>query len=124
MSVITRGVRNAFRNTIRTGSVIALLGIASALALAMLLANQAVKAKITDLKKSSATTLTVNAAGSFGGEGGGEPLTAADIDKVKKLANVSEVGAVMSSGGGMFRVSRNSESGTTQVQAPTSDVQL
>jgi putative ABC transport system permease protein len=127
MSTVTRGVRNAFRNPIRTGSVIALLGIATALALALFLANQAVKAKITDLKSHAATTLTINSAGAFGGEGGGEPLTTADVDKVKALANVSEVGAIMSSGGGMFRVfggSQGTAQAQAQAQAPTSNVNL
>ncbi len=127
MSTITRGVRNAFRNPIRTGSVVALLGIASALALALLLANQAVKAKIVALKQSSATTLTVNAAGAFGGEGGGEPLTTTDLNKVKALANVAAVGALDGTGGGMFRISRGADSsgtGGTQLQVPTSQVQL
>ncbi|HSX00682.1 MAG TPA: ABC transporter permease, partial [Candidatus Saccharimonas sp.] len=124
MGVIIRGVRNAFRNWIRTVSVVALLGISSALGLALYLANQAVQTKVTQLKSSAATTLSINPAGVFGGEGGGEPLTAADVTKVQGIAGVSEVGAIMTSGGGMFRVFRNSGTATAQVQAPTSEVQL
>jgi putative ABC transport system permease protein len=118
MSVITRGVRNAFRNGIRTASVIVLLGIASALALALLLANQAVKAKVTDLKKSAATTLTVRPAGSFGQEGGGDPLTTADITKLQGIAHVTSVGANLAAG------QRISFSAGQQPQIPTSDVSL
>jgi putative ABC transport system permease protein len=125
MSTVTRGARNAFRNPIRTASIIALLGISTALALALFLANQAMKTKVTELKASAATTLTINAAGSFGGEGGGEPLKAEDITKVKNLANVSEVGAVMTAGGGMFRVSPGSgPGGTAQATVPKSEVAL
>jgi len=127
MSTVTRGARNAFRNPIRTASIIALLGISTALALALFLANQAMKTKITDLKASAATTLTVNAAGSVGGEGGGEPLTTADLAKVKSLSHVSEVGAMMSGGGGMFRISSSAGAGgqaQNQIQVPTSNVSL
>jgi putative ABC transport system permease protein len=118
MSVITRGVRNAFRNGIRTASVVVLLGIASALALALLLANQAVKAKVTDLKKSAATTLTVRPAGSFGQEGGGEPLGTGDVTKLQSIAHVTAVGANLSSG------QRVSFANGQQPQIPTSDVSL
>jgi putative ABC transport system permease protein len=118
MSTITRGVRNAFRNGIRTASVVVLLGIASALALALLLANQAVKAKVADLKKNAATVLTIRPAGSFGQEGGGEPLTAADITKLKTLAHVSSVGANLASG---VKISRGTDG---QPTIPTSDVSL
>ncbi len=125
MSTVTRGARNAFRNPIRTASIIALLGISTALALALFLANQAMKVKMTDLKKSAATTLTVNAAGSFGEEGGGEPLKSADLTKVKSLDHVSEVGAIMTAGGGMFKISSGAGgNGAIQAQIPTSNVQL
>jgi putative ABC transport system permease protein len=123
MSTITRGARNAFRNGIRTASVIVLLGIASALALALLLANQAVKAKVADLKKSAATTLTVRPAGQFGGEGGGDPLKTDDVTKLQGLAHVSSVGANLGSGGA--RVARSTDgAGNSTFQAPTSDVAL
>jgi putative ABC transport system permease protein len=119
MSVITRGMRNAFRNSIRTASVITLLGISSALALSLLLANQAVKAKVVDLKKSAATVLTLRPAGQFGGEGGGDPLKTADVTKVQSLANVSSVGAILASG-----PVRVGTSAGGKFEAPTSDVSL
>ncbi|HEY6736962.1 MAG TPA: FtsX-like permease family protein [Candidatus Saccharimonadia bacterium] len=125
MGTIIRGVKNAFRNLIRTGSVIVLLGISTALALSLFLANQAMKAKVADLKASAATTLTINAAGSFGDQGGGEPLTSADVTKVAQVSGVSQVGAIMNSGGGGFRVAVSSSGGAaSQVQAPTSQVNL
>ncbi|HVQ43952.1 MAG TPA: FtsX-like permease family protein [Candidatus Saccharimonadia bacterium] len=119
MSTVTRGVRNAFRNAVRTSSVVLLLGVASALALALLLANQAVRTKITDLKRSAATTLTVRPAGSFDGEGGGEPLTTADTAKLKALAHVQAVNQTLGLGGG-----RATFSAGGQVEVPTSNVSL
>ncbi len=120
MSTVVRGARNAFRNGIRTASVIALLGISTALALSLMLANQAVKAKIVDLKKSAATTLTLRPAGQFGGQGGGEPLTTADLDKVKALANVSSATASLQVGG----PTRASFGARGDFQAPVSHVSL
>jgi putative ABC transport system permease protein len=120
MSTVTRGVRNAFRNFIRTGSIIVLLGISTGGGGARVLGPPPDQTKVTDLKAHAATTLTVNSAGAFGGEGGGEPLKTDDVTKVKSLSNVAEVGAIMTSGGG-FRVSRDAGG---QIQAPTSNVSL
>ena len=76
MSVLARSVGNAFRNKVRTAAVVAVLAVAIGLALAMLVANQAVGAKVQELNASVGTVLTVNPAGGQGFEGGGEPLTA------------------------------------------------
>lgn len=91
MSVLARSVGNAFRNKIRTTAVVAVLAVAIGLALAMLVANQAVAAKVTELNASVGTTLTVNPAGGQGFEGGGEPLTAQQATTAAAVANVTEV---------------------------------
>ncbi|BCW09879.1 ABC transporter permease [Arthrobacter sp. NtRootA4] len=91
MSVLARSVGNAFRNKIRTAAVVAVLAVAIGLALAMLVANQAVGAKVQELNASVGTTLTVNPAGGQGFEGGGEPLTAAEAGTVASVANVTSV---------------------------------
>lgn len=57
--------------------MVAVLAVAIGLALAMLVANQAVGAKVQELNASVGTVLTVNPAGGQGFEGGGEPLTGA-----------------------------------------------
>ena len=75
MSVLARSVGNAFRNKVRTAAVVAVLAVAIGLALAMLVANQAVTGKVAELNASVGTVLTVNPAGGQGFEGGGEPLT-------------------------------------------------
>ncbi|WP_144662384.1 ABC transporter permease [Paenarthrobacter nicotinovorans] len=91
MSVLARSVGNAFRNKIRTAAVVAVLAVAIGLALAMLVANQAVGAKVQELNASVGTTLTVNPAGGQGFEGGGEPLTTAQAQTAASVTNVTSV---------------------------------
>ena len=91
MSVLVRSVGNAFRNKVRTGAVVAVLAVAIGLALSMLVANQAVAAKVTELNASVGTVLTVNPAGGQGFEGGGEPLTAAQAATAAAVPNVTSV---------------------------------
>lgn len=92
MSVLARSVGNAFRNKVRTAAVVAVLAVAIGLALAMLVANQAVGAKVQELNASVGTVLTVNPAGGQGFEGGGEPLTA---EQAATAADVPDVTAVV-----------------------------
>ncbi|HKU01498.1 MAG TPA: FtsX-like permease family protein [Arthrobacter sp.] len=91
MSVLARSVGNAFRNKVRTAAVVAVLAVAIGLALAMLVANQAVGAKVEELNASVGTVLTVNPAGGQGFEGGGEPLTASQAATAAGVPNVSAV---------------------------------
>lgn len=91
MNVVTRGVRNAFRNTIRTSSIVAILGLSIGLALAMLVARQAVGDKITSVKGSVGNTISISPAGARGFEGGGEALTADELAKVATLTHVTGV---------------------------------
>lgn len=91
MSVLARSVGNAFRNKVRTAAVVAVLAVAIGLALAMLVANQAVTGKVAELNASVGTVLTVNPAGGQGFEGGGEPLTSAQAATAAAVPNVSTV---------------------------------
>lgn len=88
MGFITRGIRNALRNPIRTGSIVVILGLSTGLALTMLLARQAVSAKIESVKSSIGNTITISPAGAQGFEGGGEPLTNAVLAPVAGQAHV------------------------------------
>lgn len=88
MSVVSRGVRNAFRNGLRTGAVVLILAISIGLSLSMLVANKAVEGRIADLKTEVNRTVIVNPSGSRGFEGGGEPLTTADLDKMRDIAHI------------------------------------
>ncbi|MDB5164462.1 MAG: transporter permease, putative transport system permease protein [Candidatus Saccharibacteria bacterium] len=88
MNVITRGIRNAFRNTIRTVSIVTILGLSIGLSLAMLVAHQAVGEKINSVKASVGNTVSISPAGARGFEGGGNALTADQLSKVKSQAHV------------------------------------
>jgi putative ABC transport system permease protein len=95
MNVASRGIRNAFRNKIRTFSIVIILGLSIGLALAMLIARQAVQEKIDTVKSSIGNTVSISPAGVRGFEGGGEPLTTDQIAKVSKLANITKVTQVL-----------------------------
>jgi len=88
MNVLSRGVRNAFRNSTRTISVVVILGLSIALALSMLLAHQAVNKKIDTVKSSVGNTITIAPAGFRGGLGGGNPLTESQLSSISSLPHV------------------------------------
>lgn len=91
MNVVSRGIRNAFRNSIRTFSIVLILGLSIGLALIMLVARQAVEDKIQSVKTSIGNTISISPAGVQGFQGGGEPLTVDQLSKVKTLAHVTGV---------------------------------
>lgn len=91
MNAVTRGFRNAFRNMIRTFSIVIILGISVGLSLSMLVARQAVADKITTVKSSIGNTISVSPAGARGFEGGGEALTVEQMNSISKISNVSSL---------------------------------
>lgn len=97
MNAATRGVRNAFRNSIRTFSIVVILGLSVGLALAMLVARQAVQEKIESVKTSIGNTITISPAGFRQSEGGGEPLTNEQMNAVTKLPNIISLRQSLSS---------------------------
>ena len=97
MSSIRRGANNAFRNTTRTLSIVAILGISLSLALVMLLSLQAVKNKIASVQASGDTTITITPAGSFGGfGGGGNPFTEGQVATIAQTTHVVGIAATLS----------------------------
>lgn len=96
MNGFWRGVKNAFRNKIRTVSIILILGLSMGLALSMLVAQQAVTEKISAVKSSVGNTVSVSPAGARGFEGGGNPLTSEDVAKVSDLSHVTSVTKTLS----------------------------
>lgn len=96
MNPLTRGVRNTFRNGIRAFSIIAILAVIIGLALAMLIARGAVNDKIASVKSSIGNTITVSPAGVRGFEGGGTPLTSADVAKIAATAHVASTVSTLS----------------------------
>lgn len=95
MNVITRGMRGALRSPVRSGAIIALLAISIGLILAMLVARTSVNAKISEVKATTATALTINPAGIKDGMGGGNPLTADQVATIKNTAHISSVSAIL-----------------------------
>jgi putative ABC transport system permease protein len=95
VSATARGIKNAFRNAIRSVSITAILALTIALALVMLLSMKAVQARIDDVKGSVGNTLTVTPAGARGFQGGGEPLTTAQIAKIEATPHVKAVSATL-----------------------------
>jgi putative ABC transport system permease protein len=95
MSTIVRGVRNAFRNTIRTGGVTVILALSVGLALVMLLSLKTVQSRIATVQSSVGNNITISPAGARGFEGGGTPLTGANADSVRAIAHVSSVKATL-----------------------------
>jgi len=91
MNIISRGIRNAFRNTIRSGSIIIILALSIGLVIAMLAARQAVQDKIASVKANTGNTITVSPAGVRGFDGGGNPLTSDQLAKVAKIGHVTKV---------------------------------
>jgi putative ABC transport system permease protein len=91
MAVVRRGVKNAFRNLIRSVSVVAILALAISLAVIMLLSRKAVEGRIEQVKGEVGTTITVTPAGSRGFAGGGEPLTAQQISTMGSTPHVQSV---------------------------------
>ena len=123
MNSFSRGARNAFRNGVRTVSVVLILALAIGLALAMLVARAAVQTRIDSVKASIGNTITITPAGmrAFGGGGlvvsgtasyrtgsdglpvqtspqlpQGNTLTTDDLAKVKKVAHITAVNATLS----------------------------
>ena len=96
MSTVQRGVKNAYRNAIRTFSIVLILAISFSLALVMLLAVQAVNQRTASVSKSVGTLVTITPAGSQGFNGGGNPLTTNDITKVAATKNVTSVASSVS----------------------------
>jgi putative ABC transport system permease protein len=89
-------MRNAFRNKIRTFSIVLILGLSIGLALAMLVARASVEDKIQSVKTSIGNTVSISPAGARGFEGGGEPLTADQLSKVASISNVKSVTQTLS----------------------------
>lgn len=91
MGVINRGYKNAFRNGVRSLSVILILAISIGMSLVMLMSLRAVQNKIEDVKSSIGNTISISPAGIRGFEGGGELLTEENISKISEIDGAEKV---------------------------------
>jgi putative ABC transport system permease protein len=131
MNTVSRGIRNAFRNTMRTVSIVAILGLSMGLALAMLIANKAVSNKIESVKASVGNTVTVAPAGYSGFSQVNNSLTTSELSKVSSLAHVASVNETLTdrlstigSTTSSFGPGGNSSAGSTAKTSLTSPVTL
>lgn len=88
-------MRNALRSPIRSGAIILMLAISTGLVLAMLVARTSVEAKISEIKATTATQLTINPAGFGGGLGGGDALTTEQVATIKNTAHITSVTSML-----------------------------
>jgi putative ABC transport system permease protein len=127
MNVITRGIRNAFRNSVRTLSIVIILGLSIGLSLTMLVANQAVTNKINTIKSSIGNTVTIAPAGFSSFSQVNNSLTTTELTKVASLPHVTNVAETLTdrltkigSGTPSFGgQSSSSSTGTTSLTSPT-----
>ncbi len=91
MGAIYRGMKNAFRNGIRTFSIIFILAVSIAMALIMFTSLKTVQSKIDSVKSSIGNYITVSPAGIRGFEGGGELLTDSDIANLSSITHVTKI---------------------------------
>jgi putative ABC transport system permease protein len=135
MGTIVRGIKNAFRNLIRSGSIILILAVAISLSLVMFMAMKTVQIKIDSVKSSIGNYISVSPAGIRGFEGGGEQLSddnataISGIDHVVKV--IKTVNGRLSNGEntnlnsaiepGSFGRRQNPESNRGEVNPPSGD---
>ena len=89
MNFITLGIRNAFRNLIRTSAIVLILGISIGLSLVMLIAHQAVTNKIASVKSSIGNTISIAPAGFSAFSQANNSLTTTQLNKVQSLPHVA-----------------------------------
>ncbi|HSX45571.1 MAG TPA: ABC transporter permease, partial [Candidatus Saccharimonadia bacterium] len=129
MNFVTRGIRNAFRNTVRTSAIVVILGLSLGLSLAMLVAHQAVTDRISSVKASVGNTITVAPAGFSGFSQVNNALTTSQLDKLKTLPYVTAVsenltdrlpttGSSTPSFGGRGEGTANTSGSTTSLTSP------
>ena len=88
MSVVSRGVRNAFRNATRTVAIVVILGFTIGLSFVMLIAHKSVQNKIDATLASVGNTVNITPAGYATGSTANDHLTTAQLSMVAQLPYV------------------------------------
>ncbi|HSX07060.1 MAG TPA: FtsX-like permease family protein [Candidatus Saccharimonadia bacterium] len=91
MNPVSRGIRNAFRNGVRTSSIVLILGLSIGLSLTMLVAEKAVDNKIKNVKSSIGNTIGISPAGFNPGSQANNALTTTELNGIKSIAHVTGV---------------------------------
>jgi putative ABC transport system permease protein len=86
-----RGIRNAFRNAVRTISVVVILGLVTGLSYVMLIANHSVAGQVATTLSSIGTTVTISPS-SFSASGQpAKNLTTAELAPIAHLHGVTSI---------------------------------
>jgi putative ABC transport system permease protein len=96
MTAVGRGIRNAFRNAVRTISVVAILGLAIGLSLVMLIADHSVTDKVATTLSSIGNTVTIGVPGNSVGGQLGKNLTTAELAPIAHLHGVTGIDEILS----------------------------
>jgi putative ABC transport system permease protein len=91
MATVGRGIRNAFRNAVRTISVVIILGISIGLSFVMLTAHQSVTDKVATTLSSVGNTVTIGPPGYSVGGQLGKNLTTAELAPIAHLHGVTSI---------------------------------
>ncbi len=91
MGSIIRGIKNTWRNPLRTFFTILILSFTMALALVMLLTNQSISSRVQEIKESIGAQISISPAGIMGMEGGGDLLKEEDILQIGTLPNILSI---------------------------------
>ncbi len=128
MNPVSRGVRNAFRNSVRTVSIVLILGLSTGLSLTMLVAQKAVDAKVKNVKSSIGNTVAIAPAGFNPGSQANNALTTTALDSISNLPHVKSVSETLtdrqsttgssSPSFGRFGGNDSSNSTTTSLSSP------
>ena len=89
MTVVVRGMRNAFRNATRTIAIVLILGLAIGLAFVMLIAHRSVTDKVATTLSSVGNTVTIGPPGYSAGGRLGKALTTAELAPIAHLHGVT-----------------------------------
>ena len=118
MSIASRGIRNAFRNTTRTVSIILILGLAIGLAFVMLTAHRSVSDKISATLSSVGNTVNIGPPGFSAGGQLGKPLTAAELAPIAHLHGVTNLDEYFNGAAKASDVPPSSATGAGSAQIP------
>jgi putative ABC transport system permease protein len=91
MSILGRGIRNAFRNVTRTVSIVLILGLVTGLAVVMLAAHRVVSEKASTALSSVGNTVTIGPPGFSAGGQLGQFLTSAELAPIAHLPGVTGI---------------------------------
>ncbi len=90
-TIVSRGVRNAFRNGVRAVSIVMIIGLMLGLSLVMLIANRAVDSKVQATLSSIGTTVLVLPAGFSSGSTVSTALSSDQLRDIERAPHVSSV---------------------------------